>query len=162
MPRPPPPAAAFTIRGGSSPSGIVGTPASRGEPLRLELVAAGPQRGGGRADPGEAGGRDGLGELGALGEEAVARMDRVGAGLGRGAEILASVEVRGDLDQLVGRARVQRAGVVRRRDRDGLEAERARGAEDPQGDLAAVGDEHLLHEWRRSRLPGAATRARRA
>ena len=51
------------------------------DPLRRELVAAEPQRLRRRADPGEPGGLDRLREVGVLGEEAVAGMDRVGAGL---------------------------------------------------------------------------------
>ena len=50
-----------------------------GDPLRLELVAAGAQRVRGRADPHEPGGVDRLGELRALGEEPVTGMDRVRA-----------------------------------------------------------------------------------
>src|SRR5262249_50880526 len=43
-----------------------------------------------------------------------------------------------DRDRLVGRARVQRTGVVGRRDRDRAEPEPPRGAEDADRDLAAV------------------------
>ena len=162
MPRPPPPAAALTISGGSPTSGIVGTPAARRDALGLELVAAGPQRGGRRADPGEAGRGDGLGEVGALGEEAVAGVNRVGAAFGGGAQVLVRSEIGGDLDRLVGRARVQRAGIVGRRDGDGLEAESLRGSEHPEGDLAAVGDEHLLHERTTLTAGGGAPRGRRS
>ena len=70
-------------------------------------------------------------------------MDRVGAALGGGAQVLGGVEVRRDLDRLVGGARVQRAAVVGCDDRDRREAERARGAKDAKRDLAAVGDEEL-------------------
>ena len=63
------------------------------DPLRLELVAAGAQRLRRRADPHEPGRVDGLGEVGVLGEEAVAGMDRVGARLLRRADVLLGVEV---------------------------------------------------------------------
>ena len=133
------------------------------EPLRLELVAARAQRVGRRPDPGEPGRVDRLREVGALGEEAVAGMNRVGAALGaRRAGARAASRYDAISTDLVGRARVQRAGVVGRGDRDGLEAERPRGAEDAQRDLAAVRDEHLLHGRDARRSKGAATGARRA
>ena len=70
-------------------------------------------------------------------------MDRVGARPLRGPDVLLGVEVRRDLDRLVRRAGVQRAGVVGRRDRDGRDPELAAGAEDADGDLAAVRYEEL-------------------
>ena len=67
MPRPPPPAAAFTSSGKPTSSGVpfgsTGTPAATGGLFRGELVAARAQRRRRRADPREAGGEDGLGEL---------------------------------------------------------------------------------------------------
>ena len=72
-------------------------------------------------------------------------MDGVGTRLARGADVLAGVEVRRDLDDLVRRARVQRARVVGCDDRDRAKPELACGTEDAQRDLAAVRDEHLLH-----------------
>ena len=57
---------------------------SCGDVARGHLVAEGSDGSGGRADPGEPGVDDRLGEVGVLGQEAVARMHRVGAGaLGR-------------------------------------------------------------------------------
>ena len=57
---------------------------ARGDVPGGHLVAEGPDGSGGRADPGEPGVDDGLGEVGVLGQEAVARMHRVSAGaLGR-------------------------------------------------------------------------------
>ena len=70
------------------------------DPLGLELVAAQPERLGARADEDEAGGVDGLGEVGVLGQEAIAGVDRVGAGLLRGPDVLLRVEVAADLDRL--------------------------------------------------------------
>ena len=51
---------------------------------------------------------------------------------------------RPDLHGLVGEAHDRGLGVGGRVDRDGLDAELAAGARDPQGDLAAVGDQDLL------------------
>ena len=94
------------------------------DPLRLELVAAGAQRLRRRADPDELRGADRLGEVRVLGEEAVAGMDRVGAGLLRRAHVLLRVQVARDLDRLVRSARVQRLAVVGRDHGDGRDAER--------------------------------------
>ena len=91
-----------------------------------------------------------LGELRVLGEEAVARMDRVGAGdLGRGDEAR-NVEIRlarrrgADADVVVGEAHVQRLAVGLGIDGDRLNAELAAGADDAQRDLAAIGDQNFL------------------
>ena len=86
MPRPPPPADAFTSSGqvglGRARPGAssTGTPASRMirfasilEPIASIDSGVGP-------DPGQPGGLDGPGEVGVLGQEAVAGVDRVGAG----------------------------------------------------------------------------------
>ena len=54
--------------------------------LRRRLRAHGADRGGRRADEDDAGRRAGVGEVGVLGQEAVAGMDRLGAGLLRGVE----------------------------------------------------------------------------
>ena len=70
-----------------------------------------------RADPDQPGVDDGLGEVGVLRQEAVAGVDGVGAGLGRGVQQLAEVEVglRGGLpaqgERLVGEPDVRRVGV---------------------------------------------------
>ena len=50
---------------------------------------------------------------------------------------------RADLVRLVGEARVQRAAVGRRRQRDRAHAEPPRRADDAAGDLAAIGDKHV-------------------
>ena len=103
----------------------------------------------GGANPDEAGVEDGLGELGVLGEEAVARVDGVGAGLRGGVEDLGNVEVR------LGRGlTAQGEGLVGERDergvrvRLGVDGDRGNssvtcGTDDAHGDLTAVGDEHL-------------------
>ncbi len=58
---------------------------------------------------------------------------------------------RADAHVVVGEADVQRLAVGLAVDRDRLHAELAAGPDDPQGDLAAVGDEDLLeHQGVRS------------
>jgi hypothetical protein len=73
-------------------------------------------------------------------------MDGVRAGLARSPDVLARIEVRTDLDDLVGDARVQRAAVVRRDDGDRRDPLLATGAEDAHGDLASIGHEQFLHD----------------
>ena len=58
-----------------------------------DLVAEQPDGVRRRADPGQPGVQDGLGEVGVLGEEAVAGVDGVRAGLGRHGEQLGDVQV---------------------------------------------------------------------
>ena len=113
------------------------------DPLRRELVAARAERLRRGPDEHEARGADGLGEVGALGEEAVAGMDRVGAGLLRGTDVLLGVQVRRDLDGLVRLARVEGATVVGRGHRDRRDPELAAGAEHAGGDLAPIRDQEL-------------------
>ena len=72
-------------------------------------------------------------------------MHRVRAALARGAHVLGRIEIRRDLDRLVGRTRVQRAAIVRSDDRDGRDALVAARAEDPQRDLASVRNEQPSH-----------------
>ena len=110
------------------------------DPLRLELVATEPERVRRRADPGEPGGDHILGEPGVLREKAVTGVDGVGSGLEGRAHVLGRVEVRGDLNRLVGRACVQRTAIVGRDDRDRLDSEPGAGAENANGDLTAVRD----------------------
>ena len=124
-----------------APWGSVGTPASRAIRFAASLSPPSRSASGRRADPGEAGRDDLLGEVGALGEEAVAGVDRVGAGLERRPARARRVEVGRDLDASVGRPRVQRAEVVGRDDGDGLDPEPRAGAEDAERDLSAICDE---------------------
>ena len=76
-------------------------------------------------------------------------MDRVAAGHDRGADHGRRREVgppgigRPDADRLVGKLDRQRFAVGFAVDDDRLDPERAAGAQDPQGDFAAVGDEDL-------------------
>ena len=81
-----------------------------------------------RADPAQPGGLDGLGEVGVLGEEAEARVDRVGTRSPGGADDDGDVE------------EVDRVGPLRGGS-DGADAESFARALDANGDLAAIGDE---------------------
>ena len=93
---------------------------------------------------------DHLGEVGVLGQEAVAGMDGVGAGDRRGRQDRDLVEValarrrRADADALVGQAHMHGVGVGGGMHRDGADAHLAAGAMDAQRDLAAVGDQDLV------------------
>src|SRR4029079_19657361 len=86
-------------------------------------------------------------ELRVRGEEAVAGVDRLGAGLLRRVEDLVDGEIRlgretaaeGDGD--VRPPRVERLRVDVGTDRDALDAHLARGADDAERDLTAVGDQ---------------------
>ena len=100
MPRPPPPAEAFTSNGkptssaaattaaassgrstaaASNVPGTTGTPASLRRPARRQLVAEGVDGVGRRSDEGETGVDHRSRECRALGQESVARVDRLGA-----------------------------------------------------------------------------------
>ena len=95
-----------------------------------------------------------LGEAGVLGEEAVARMDRVGAGDLAGGDDRRDVEValarrrRADADALVGEPHMHGVGVGRRMDGDRRDADLLAGAEHAERDLAAVGDQDLVEHAR--------------
>ena len=99
-----------------------------------------------------------LGKRRALGEEAVARVHRLGARLrDRGQEgidiqIALGSGGRADVDGLVRHARMQSAHVGLRMDRDRADPQALRGADHPAGDLAAIGDQDL-GEQRRLSLP---------
>ncbi len=91
------------------------------------------------------------GEGRVLGEESVAGMDRVGAGLLRGLDQRVGVEVavpgagRSDADGFVGRADVARRLVCRRVDGNRREPELTARPRDAQCDLTAVRDEDLAN-----------------
>ena len=120
-----------------------------GDVARLDLVAEGVDGLGGGADPGQPGVDHGLRERGVLGEEAVAGVDRVGAGLAGDVEqlVLHQVGVAGgraaERVGLVGDLDVQRVAVG-----VGIHGDRADPAvrarpRDAHGDLATVGNEDL-------------------
>ena len=85
-------------------------------------------------------------------------MDRVGAADLGGGQDRELVEIgfagrrRTDADAGIGEADVHRLGVGGRMDRDGLDADLAAGADDPERDLAAIGDQDLV-EHRGGRRP---------
>src|SRR5215218_9857987 len=108
------------------------------DPLRLELVSTLAQSLGRRSDKDEPGSFDRLGEVGVLGQEAVAGMNRVRAGGLCGPDVLLGEEVALDLDGLVGAPRVERALIVGRRNCDRRDSGLLAGAEDPGGDLTAI------------------------
>src|SRR3989454_583769 len=122
------------------------------EPQRLDLVAHGGDRVRGRADGDQAGVGARRGERGALGEEAVAGVDRRGAGCLRDRDQLVDAEVavggrrRPDRVGMVGLAHVEGAAIRLRVDGDRLDAELAAGAHDTHGDLAAVRHQDALEE----------------
>ena len=105
---------------------------------------------GARADEGEAGLFDALGEVGVFGEEAVAGVDGVGVGDFGGGDDGRHIEVafgrwRGtDADGFVGQHDVFEVGIGLGVDGDGFDAHFAAGAQDAQRDFAAVGDQHFL------------------
>ena len=124
--------------------------ARRAHPLaRRDLRAHRLDRVGRRADPGEPGVVDRPREVGVLGEEAVAGMDRLCARALRDLDDAVAAQV-----ALGRRPRPEQVGLVRDGDvqlvaiglgvdGDGRDPELAERAEDADRDLAAIGDEHL-------------------
>ena len=130
----------------------------RREALGRELVAHHPDRVRRRTDEGDPCRLERLGERGVLGQKAIARMDRLGAGLPRRRDDLLDPEIalgrgrRPDRDRLIGHADVQRVGVGLRVDRDRRDAEPPAGPDHAAGDLAAIGDQELV-EHSQARFP---------
>ena len=126
------------------------------------------QHRGGRPDERDARLRAGLGQVGVLGQEAVAGIDRVGAGLDGRADHPLGVEVcpdrvslLADLVRLVGLEHVLGLAVLVGEDRDRLGSELGRRAERPDCDLSTVGDEDFAEHGtsRGSRVGGQGTAA---
>ncbi len=94
---------------------------------------------------------DGLGEVGVLGEEAVAGVHRVGAGPGGDVDELVDAQVgigsglAAQGVRFVGEHGVQGLAVGVRVHGDAAQAGILAGADDADGDLATVGDEYLAH-----------------
>jgi hypothetical protein len=116
-----------------------------------------------RADPGNAARRHGLRELGVLGEESVAGMNRLRArDLGRGddaieVEVAFAGRIGADAHRFVGEAHVQRIGVRLAVHGHGLDAHLVARAHDAKGDLAPVCDENFCeHGGKRTTGPRAA------
>ena len=104
----------------------------------------------GRADEGQAMRLHHLGEAGILAEEAIAGVDRLGAGDGGGGEDGSDIQVavprrrRADADALVGQAHMHGGGIGGGMHRHRADAHLLAGAMDAERDLAAIGDQHLL------------------
>ena len=102
------------------------------------------------ADEDDAGLRERPWEGLALGQEAVARMHRLGAALLAGVDDLVDDEIalgsgrRSDRNGLVGHFDVKRIPIGVGIDRDGLDTHPPRSLDDAAGDLAAVGDQNSL------------------
>ena len=143
-----------------------------GQRLRGGLVAHGGDAVGGGADKDEAGVDAGPGQRRLLRQEAVARMDGVGAqrpgGLDQPLHDQIAVARRGRADphRRVGAADMQGARIRIGKHRHRPDAHLAAGADDAAGDLAAVGDEqsadHRVTSGRRGGCPAGAARGRPA
>ena len=120
------------------------------ELLRLDLVAHRGDRIYRRSDEGDIFLGERLGKAGAFGQEAIARMHRLGAGrLARGDDLVGDQigfgrRRRPDMHRLIGHLHKGRARVGVRIDRDGSDAHAARGLDDAAGDFAAIGDQDFL------------------
>ena len=166
MPRPPPPQLALAITGKPTLSAarcIAASSWGRGpvaghhrktgylsETARLELAAQNPHHVRLRSDEEETGGDARLGKVGVLGEEAVARVNRVDPRFARDAHDIPDVEI--GVDRLpapadrIGFVRleaVQGVAVFVREDRDRPDAQLVRRAQHPYRDFAAVGDQQF-------------------
>jgi hypothetical protein len=120
--------------------------AARGQFARARLVAEQRELLGRGPDEDQARIGAGLREVGALAEEAVARMHRVAALRLRGRDQRADVEVgrgpgRVERERHVGQLHVEGRGVVARMHGHAGDAEVAQGAHQAHGDLAAVGNQ---------------------
>ena len=121
-----------------------------GELAGLVLVAQPPHRLLRRADELDLARAADLGEVGVLRQEAVAGVDGLDVGDLGGADDARDLQValggsgRADADGLVGQVQIRRIAVGLAEDGHDLDAQVAAGADDPQGDLAAVGDQDAL------------------
>ena len=103
----------------------------------------------GGSDERDAGGLAGGGEIGILAEEAVAGVDGVGAVAAGGVQNAVDAQVAfgggagADVRRLIGHADVERGAVGVGVDGDAGDAHLAEGADDADGDLAAIGDQDL-------------------
>ena len=121
-----------------------------GEALALDLVAHRADGVGRRADEHDPRLLERLREEGVLGEKAVARVDRPGAGAVAGFEDAVDHQIavarrrRADADGLVRHLHMEGTGVGLGVDGHGGDAVGAAGTDNAAGDLAAVGDQDLL------------------
>src|SRR5262249_10686012 len=127
---------------------------SLGELAGLVLVAEQTHGLDGRADELDLAGAADLGEVRVLGEEAVAGVDGLDVGQLGGADEPWDFQValgrrgRADADGLVGQLEVGGAAVGLAVDGDHFDAEVLAGADDPQGDLTAIGNQDTLEHDR--------------
>ncbi len=139
--------------------------------LGVDLVTHQLDRTGRWSDEDEARVGAGAGEAGVLGEEAVAGVDGLGAGAAGGGEDLVGPQVglgrravtavgRAEPDRDVGLADVRSIGVRVAEHGDRADAEAPQGADHPEGDLAAVGDQNCVEHGRRSSGSRGAVRRR--
>ena len=131
-----------------------------GQRARFHLVAEGAHHIGRGADEGDAGLGAGFGEIGILGQETIARVNRVALRMPGDADDGGYVEIGLDrtlvLPQKVAFVcleSVQRVAVLARIDRHRGDAQLSRGAEHADGDLAAVGHQQLV-DFARGRTRG--------
>ena len=107
----------------------------------------GPHRRRRRTDEDDAGSGASFGEIGVLGQKAVARMQALGADFPRQRDNRLLVEIAAralaDLVRFVGEPGEQRPAVDRRMQDDRADPHGPRGANDPARDLAAIGDEDV-------------------
>ncbi len=170
MPLPPPPAEGFTSNGnptvlgrreecdvverGVGDAGHGRDPGCRDVAFRADLVAHHLECLDARPDEHDASVAARLGEPGMLGEEPVPRMHRLGARVERCGDDERRIEValgrrrRTDAHGIVGEPHVRRIGVGVGVDGDRMDAEPSERADDPHGDLAAIGDEHPVERAR--------------
>ena len=135
--------------------GTVGTFALLRQPLALDLVAHRRHRLDRRADELDLAAAADLGEVVVLGEKPVAGMNRLHVGDFRGRDDARDVQVRlrrrrfADADRLVRQLQIRRLPVGSGINDGRLDAHFAAGADDPQCDFSAVGDEDLReHRFR--------------
>ena len=140
----------LVVLGGAFVAGNAGYAGFEHGDLRQALAAHQVDGFHGRADEDDAGGLTGAGKVGVLGEEAVAGVDGVGAGLLRRFDDVVDHQIglvdlrRADAHGLVGYLHVAGAGVGLGVHRHGAVAEFLGGAHDAAGDFTAVGDQDLV------------------
>ena len=121
-----------------------------GQLLGLDLVPHRRNRAHGGPDKGNALGLELLGKAGPLGQEAIARMNRLGPGRLAGGDDLVRDQValrggrRTDVDGFVCHLHEGRAGIGIGIDRNGLDTHPAGGLDHPASNFATVGDEDFL------------------
>ncbi len=97
-----------------------------------------------------------LGKVGVLGQEAVAGVDRLRAGDQRGGKDRGLVQIavprggRSDAHAFIGQAHMHRVGIGGGMHGDGGDAEVPAGAEYPERDFAAIGDQDFFEHRRQS------------